>query len=225
VCAEPAAEPAAACASLGECAARAEQALAARRYPAAALLFARVAELAPAQPSALSALANVGAIHQLQRQWAPARQQYLRILALQPAHSGSMFNLGVLASEGHGGAFEEALGHYRACLAVQPAHVDAWVNLGAQLQLRGRLDDSAGCFERALALDPQDGYSWNNLGVVLRTAGRGAEAVAALQEAVGALPHEAAMHASLGKALEEAGGRAEESVGSYRTAAFLQRLA
>lgn len=85
-----------------------------------------------------------------------AAEWFRRCLALQPAHTRAMFNLGwALRAMGQAA---EAAEHFARVAAIQPGRYDAWLNLGNALASLNRYQPALDAYERAanVAQDPDN---------------------------------------------------------------------
>ena len=139
--------------------------------------------------------------HHVAGQLAEAEAIYRQILAQQPAHSGALHLLGVIASQC--GKPESAVEMIREALRIQPDFPAACVNLGNALHALHRRDEAGAAYRRAIELQPDFAEAHNNLGAILREQGRLGEAIAAYQRAAQCNPAYAEAHSNLGVALCE----------------------
>jgi tetratricopeptide (TPR) repeat protein len=113
-----------------------------------------LALVAPPREAAASADAWVALGLDLEaRSAAQARYAYHRALALEPAHTRALVNLGRLAHEA--GDPRGAAALYRRALAAAPADGLAAFNLGVALEDLGKPRAARAAYGRALALDPE----------------------------------------------------------------------
>lgn len=96
---------------------------------------------------------NMGAHYQDLGDWGAAEAQYKEALALNPAHTGSLFNYGTLLSLQHRQLEAEAL--LRRAIAVDINNHDAYLSLGHLLVQAGKLTEAFTCLDTAQRLAPQ----------------------------------------------------------------------
>jgi tetratricopeptide (TPR) repeat protein len=162
----------------------------------------RPAEPVPPQPLAGQMFAEAISRHQL-GQLAEAEALYRAILAIQPAHAGAGYNLGIVLQTL--GRQADAVGAYRHVIAVRPDFADAYSNLGTALQDLGQLDEAVAIYRQAIALKPDFAMAFSNLGAVLKQQGKFDEAVTACRAALAIQPDYDSAYANLGAALLEQG--------------------
>jgi tetratricopeptide (TPR) repeat protein len=148
-------------------------------------------------------------------QAAPAEALYRAILALQPDHAQSAYNLGIVLHAQR--RLGEAAAAYRHATAARPDYAEAFCNLGVALQDERKLEEAIAVYARAIALRPDFAMAHCNLGVALKEAGRLAEAVASYHRAIALQPDYDFAFANLAAALLEQ-GKAEEAVTACRRA-------
>ena len=136
-----------------------------------------------------------------------AEQLYRQILAVSPAHSGSLSNLGVILARQ--GRFDEAARYYNAALAKNPDQLDAHYNLGNLYRRQGRNPDAVAAYHAALAIDPHHPRVMLNLGLALRDLGDGAAAVGLFRQAIHRDPGFAEAYNLLGDLLARQGSLTE----------------
>jgi len=147
--------------------------------------------------------------------WGEAEGLYRRAVAMAPAHSGLLFNLGAVREAG-GDAAGAAAAYLRA-IRCAPDNASAWFNLGNARRALGDHDGSITAYARALAAKPDHAGALGNLGARLLDAGRAAEAEPWLVRALALKPDVAGVHHALGWARQRL-GRVAEAVGPLRTA-------
>jgi tetratricopeptide (TPR) repeat protein len=105
-----------------------------------------------------------------------ARAAYLRVLRLEPDHSGALVNLGRLLHEA--GEPDAAERHYRRALKTSPDDATAAYNLGVALEDQGKQPEALAAYEIALRADPDYADAHYNAAGLCERLGRRAEAVA-----------------------------------------------
>jgi predicted O-linked N-acetylglucosamine transferase (SPINDLY family) len=96
---------------------------------------------------------NLGAHLQDLGDWGEAEGQYKQALAKNPAHTGSIYNLGHLLSLQHRHSEAETL--LRKAIELKPDYTDAHLALGHLLTQTSDLDAAMRCFDAAAACEPQ----------------------------------------------------------------------
>jgi Flp pilus assembly protein TadD len=155
----------------------------------------------------------LGYARESRRDWAGAREQYLRALALDPADVAAATSLGRV--EEGAGHWEEAERRYLAALAIQPGAAEAtWRLAGLKIQ-RGDLPGGQALL--AEAVPPSDAVTAVRVTALEADAGAGAEAAARLERVLAdlALPVELAILASN---ILERGGRMAAATRVYEEA-------
>jgi SAM-dependent methyltransferase/Tfp pilus assembly protein PilF len=87
-----------------------------------------------------------------------------KILAAEPTHAESYYNLGVIALQiGH---VDDAIHLSRQAVALHPGHAEAHGNLAAALAAKGQLVEAAQHGEKALQLNPRLMAGYSNLATI-----------------------------------------------------------
>jgi len=142
-----------------------------------------------------------------------AETLYRDLLAVTPAHPGSLSNLGVLLSRR--GELEEAIRYYNAALAVNPNQLDAHYNLGNVYRKVGRLAEAVSSYQNALSLQPSNPRVMLNLGLALADLGDMAAATDLYRRAIHRDAGFSEAYNLLGDALFRM-NLVEESIGVFR---------
>ncbi|VVB43180.1 hypothetical protein RHAL1_00593 [Beijerinckiaceae bacterium RH AL1] len=132
--------------------AKAEAAQRLRRRPEAIAAFAEVVRLKPDDPSALSSLGILRAMHSIDNDLDDAAALCIKAAMLEPSSGPIVNNLGVVLNMR--GEWENALLVLRELVAQQPTFAPAHSNIGSILSSRSRYDEAQDAFEEALRLDP-----------------------------------------------------------------------
>lgn len=147
----------------------------AARYPEAERLYARAAELDPADATALRYL---GELYRHQTgEWAKARTVFERVLAMPAdpiSHAVALHGLGKMTI--HASRFAEGLAMFERSIAVYPLPI-TYRNLAVYWFSERQAEKAAGYMRQALALDPDDRYNQIFAAVYLAAAGKKEEAV------------------------------------------------
>ena len=123
-------------------------------------------EVDPANVDALFERANL--LGQLGRP-DPAREAYLRLLAIDHGHEGALNNLGALLYDT--GYRSAARTTYQQAVSLYPGRPMGRINLGNLLRADGALDEARAQFEAVLALDAADVEAHRGLGQTLDELG------------------------------------------------------
>ncbi len=113
---------------------------------------------------------------------AEAEKAYVKILAAEPSHPGSLHLLGVVRQQQ--GRHEEALELIGQAVAMVPDKAVYRNNLGAACFALGRHAEALGEFQRAVALHPLYADAWANLGMAQAAQGETSAAEASLRRAL-----------------------------------------
>ncbi len=146
----------------------------AARYLDAERLYARAAELDPADATALRYL---GELYRHQTgEWARSRTVFERVLAMPAdpiSQAVAMHGLGKMTI--HGGRFAEGLALFERSIATYPLPI-TYRNLAVYWFSERQAEKAAGFMRQALALDPDDRYNQVFAAVYLAAAGNKEEA-------------------------------------------------
>jgi protein O-GlcNAc transferase len=190
-------------------------ALQAANPAAAAELFERAADIAPANAAAHNnfgeALRRLGRLDE-------ALARLDRALELDAQYAEGHFNRGgVLRRLGR---TEEACAAFERVAALRPSFTEAHLRLGEALNVLGRSEAAIAALQAALALEPELAEAHSSLGTALRDAGRLDEALVSSQRAVALKPESALAHLNVGNVLRDK-GFLEEAIAAYRAASTL----
>ncbi|NNB90985.1 tetratricopeptide repeat protein [Corallococcus exiguus] len=124
------------------------------------------------EPKALNARFNLGVIADKQGRPADARVAYEQVLALNPAHTPSVMNLGLMHR--HAGQLDEALGLYTKALQTPGhEHDEPVLNaLAATYRLAGKLDEAEATGRRVLARSKDNPEAYKTLALVAYDRGQ-----------------------------------------------------
>ncbi|MBN9686090.1 MULTISPECIES: tetratricopeptide repeat protein [unclassified Corallococcus] len=124
------------------------------------------------QPKALNARFNLGVIAEKQGRPADARVAYEQVLALDPAHTPSVMNLGLMHR--HEGQLDEALSLYTKALQTPGhEHDEPVLNaLAATYRLAGKLDEAEATGRRVLARSKDNPEAYKTLALVAYDRGQ-----------------------------------------------------
>jgi Tfp pilus assembly protein PilF len=105
-----------------------------------------------------------------------------RILQADPAHTGALQTLGLMARQT--GNHEAAAALMRRAIDLNPAEYGSHFNLGLVLKEQGLVAEAEACFRQAVRLNPRFADGLNNLGLTLKDQGKLDEAVACFRQSV-----------------------------------------
>jgi predicted TPR repeat methyltransferase len=148
-----------------------------------------------------------------------AERIYRQILAVEPNHAETLFNLGDALNEQ--GKLDEAIACYRRALQRTPDFAAAHNNLGVAFSAQGNVDQAATCWRRALELSPDFAEAHNNLGKAFMEQGNLDDAAACYRRALELKPDFAQACNNLGAALNGR-GKLEEAIACFRRAVALK---
>ena len=136
---------------------------------------------------------------ELQGRVEDAREEYRKILAMNPRAQGIHHRLGrlLLAGEPSPEALAAARREFEQELQLDPASALAAYELGEMARQARQWNEAIAHFRRATELDPASADALVGLGKSLVSAGRAAEAVAPLERAVKLAPASAVAHYQL----------------------------
>lgn len=142
-----------------------------------------------------------------------AERLYRQILDANPAHAGTLSNLGVVTARK--GDLAEAARLYRAAIAANPNQIDAHFNLGNVFRKNGRPNEAVACFQTVLRIDPTHPRGYLNLGLAVSDMGNWPAAIDCFRGALSRDPNLAEAYNLLGDALFRT-GRTEESIAVFQ---------
>ena len=123
-----------------------------RRMSGAIEAFAEVVRLRPDDPSALSSLGILKAMHSIDNDLDEAAALCVKAALLAPASGPIVNNVGVVLNMR--GDWENALAVLRELTVQQPGFAPAYSNIGSILSSRSRYDEAQDAFDEALRRDP-----------------------------------------------------------------------
>ena len=148
-----------------------------------------------------------------------AEQAYQRILAVVPAHSVAMHQLGLIAMQT--GDATKALEWFQRAAQTDPLNADVQTDLGCILKDAGKITEAIASFERAVSLDPNSIIALHNLGDILIEQGEYQQAQTFFQRVLKLRPDLAETHCSLGNLWKKT-NKTEAAITSYRRAIELK---
>jgi serine/threonine-protein kinase len=118
-----------------------------------------------------------------QRDWAGARADLEKALALNPSNSGAVISYARLMAA-HG-RLPEAIAASKKATEIDPILSLGWIQVGRYLAASGRLDEARPALDRALAISPDSDYARTHLGIVQLLTGDAAGAAATFRKTGG----------------------------------------
>ena len=97
--------------------------------------------------------------------------------------------VGVGATLGMLGRYEEAQVAHGSAIKLDPNYAIAWYNKGVALWRLGRHEKALDAFENTIKLDPKDAPAWTNSGVILTKLDRNREALESHKKALELAPN------------------------------------
>ena len=142
---------------------------------------------------------------------AEARDQFERVLALDPAHPTAHCSLGMALQADN--RYPQAIASFERALALRPDYAEAWSKLGTALSETGRLEEARDAFARAVALAPRTPRYYRHLSGTRRFAPddphlSAMQALADDAAAIG-VAGQIDLHFALGKAYADLGRHAD----------------
>jgi tetratricopeptide (TPR) repeat protein len=131
---------------------------------------------------------------------AEADSLYQFILAVMPAHFGSLFRLGALRAQAN--QMDDAVRLFGRAVAAKPLSADALGALGIALAAQGRQDEALACFEKALPINPECAWVLNAHGATLHKSGQTKQAMAQFERALEIQPDHADANFNLANVLQ-----------------------
>ncbi|MGE0875857.1 MAG: tetratricopeptide repeat protein [Burkholderiales bacterium] len=179
---------------LGDCRARAGDALHACMYYRTALLI---------EPGRADVLNELGLIALQRGNHYEATELFDQAVSHDPQHAEAWNNCGLVAASR--GKLEKARQCFHRAVYLRPGFYTALCNLGLACRDLGRLDEAAQVLARAVQADPGGSTAWVNLASVHQDRGRLDEARAALERVTGAAPPDPGVATAYGTLLAKLG--------------------
>lgn len=136
-------------------------------WPAAAALFRKGLELAPADPSLHHRL---GTALFLSGDHRAAVEEFERALRASPRFAKAHYSLGVLMETS--GRASEAIGRFAAAVKADPSYTEARLRLASVLRRTGRAEEALAEYDRVLEIDPRIADARYLRGLILVRLGR-----------------------------------------------------
>ena len=116
-----------------------------------------------------------------------AQQEYLKVLAAQPAHGEALYGLGNIAQQM--GDLEAAEEYLSDAVKVQPEFLKAWFSLGNLRQSQDKFQAAEQAYRQAFNLRPDSAPICNNLGYVLQQQNKWSDAALYYKQALDLMPN------------------------------------
>lgn len=170
-------------------------------------------------PGNASAITSLALILLRQGDVSGAREQYLRVLAIDPKDSRVYVMLGAISMLE--GDLESAERHYRRALAITPGFVEAISNLGMIAALRDDDAEAERWYRQAMASDPNFPVAYRRLADIHYERGDFAGALDLYRKALAEQPNDFAATVQAGNSARQTGHR-ELAAQYFATAARLK---
>ena len=144
-----------------------------------------------------------------------AQNYYQKVLELNPNHSQTLNNLGVMF-QGLG-EYQKAKEYYEQAIKINPNYADAHYNIGIIFQELGELEKAKNCYEKAIEINPDYQAAYNNLGVIFMESKEFQKAIDCYEKAIELNPNHVNAHNNLGNIFKELGDL-QKAIGCYKKA-------
>ena len=124
-----------------------------------------------------------------------AQNYYQKVLELDPNHSLTLSNLGVIFLGL--GEHQKAKDCYKKVIELNPNFVNAHNNLGNILKELGEIEKAKDCYEKAISINPNYVNAYNNLGTIFKKLGEHQKAIGCYEKAIEINPNYADAHHNL----------------------------
>ena len=142
-----------------------------------------------------------------------AKQEYLKVLNVQPDHSEALFGLSTIARQS--GNLEEAEQYLTASVQAEPEFLKAWFSLGNLRQSQDQFLAAEQAYREALKLRSDSFPICNNLGYVLQKQDKWEEAASYYKQALELEPNCIEAEVNWGNALYAQGKLSPEKADHY----------
>ncbi|QOY88663.1 tetratricopeptide repeat protein [Paludibaculum fermentans] len=161
-------------------------------------------ETAKRYPDHPAAAAGLGQLAMANTDYAAARTQFERALALGDKQASTYYELAMLTRDTHGSE-ETVLERLRQAVQANPSLADAWYLLGSALLRQGKAAEAAEALRHAVDVLPRNSMYWEGLGRAWQAAGQREPARMAAQRAMqtATTPEQSAMAQGLGREIEQ----------------------
>ncbi len=138
-----------------------------------------------------------------QKKFDEAIKLYDSALGIDPTHTESLFNKGVILQIL--GRIDNALECYDTVIQINPNDSEVWGNRGIALRSIGQVDEAIDSYDQGLQINPGDSSLWSNRGIALRSVGRIKEAIESYDNALEINPRDAGVWSNKGVVLGSMG--------------------
>jgi predicted TPR repeat methyltransferase len=178
-----------------------------------------MAQLDPNEVAWLNDYYKMGLTYQKHQDYLMAKEVYLSILAVLPAHLGARFHLGCLYLQTD--AFTEAVKIFEAIVADHPDQAESFTNLGnAYLRLENP-EAARKAYASAIQMNPEDTQALFNLGVLAHKVGEAERAIDYYQRLLAIEPMHSDAHINIGAIYWQLRQR-DEAIAHYEAAKQLR---
>ena len=115
-----------------------------------------------------------------------AQNLYHKVLKLNPRHSETLNNLGVISLNLN--EYQKANEYFRKAIKINPNHADAHYNLGSILGDEKEYQKAIPFYKKAIAINPNYTNAYYNLGLALKELGDFREAIDCFKKVIEILP-------------------------------------
>lgn len=178
-----------------------------------------MAKLDPSEVAWLNDYYKMGLTYQKHEDYTMAKEVYLSILAVLPAHLGARFHLGCLYLQTN--ELEDAVKVFQAIVQDHPDQAESFTNLGnAYLRLE-QPDAARTAYAAAIHRNPDDTQALFNLGVLTHKAGEAEQAIDYYRRLLILEPAHSDAHINIGALYWQLRHR-EEAIAHYEAAKQLR---
>ena len=125
-----------------------------------------------------------------------AEKLYNKIIKIDPNHSDSLNNLGLLFFLKRDNI--EAIKYFKKTLEINTNNVNAYYNLGLAFNEIAQYHEAIDSYEKTITLDPNYKNAYNNLALILYKLGDEAKAIRCFEKAIEIDPNYVSAHNNLG---------------------------
>ena len=132
-----------------------------------------------------------------------AQDLYNQILKIDPSHSQSLSNIGVIFTNLK--EHQKAKDCFEKAIEIDPNFTDAHYNLGVIFKDLGENQKAKNCFEKVIEINPNHVDAHNNLGVIFKDLGENQKAKDCFEKVIEINPNYLDAHNNLGNIFKELG--------------------
>ena len=132
-----------------------------------------------------------------------AQNYYKKVLKIEPNHSPTLNNLGVIFKEL--GEHQKAKDCYERAIEINPNYTAAYFNLGVIFKELGENQKAKGCYEKVIKIDPNYTNAYFNLGILFRELGENQKAKGCYEKVITINPNHVGAYNNLGIIFRELG--------------------